>query len=83
VRVAIARKFGNACRFLRASGHFGPKVSCLRTTYLSARGRGTWKATLRHRLPAGKYIAWARGIDAFGNVEPKAFKRNLVRFRIR
>lgn len=83
VRVAIARKSGKRCRFLHANGHFGRRVSCLRTTYLSASGKGTWRATLHHRLPAGKYIAWARGIDGSGNVERKAFKRNLLRFRIR
>jgi hypothetical protein len=84
VRVAIGRRLSaRRCRFLRGDGRFGPAVSCLRTTYLSARGAARWSLSVRARLPRGRYVAWVRGIDVFGNVERKARSRNLSRFRIR
>ena len=83
VRVAIGRAVGRRCRYARANGSFGPVVSCLRTKYLPARGTASWRFTYRHRLPRGRYVAWVRGIDAVGNVERKARKRNLTRFRVR
>ena len=88
VRISIGRRTGKGCRFLDADGRFGPKVSCLRTTYVIARVAKPlrnvgWKYTLGTRLPRGRYLAWARGIDAAGNVEKKNQKRNLVRFTIR
>jgi hypothetical protein len=83
VRVAIGRAVGKRCRYARANGSFGPVVSCLRTKYLPARGTTSWRFTFRHRLPPGRYVAWVRGIDAAGNVERKARKRNLTRFRVR
>jgi len=83
VTVAIGRRTGNRCRFLRPSGRFGPKVSCLRTTYLRAKGTKRWSITIKRRLPAGSYLAWVRGVDRFSNVERKAASRNLIRFRLR
>jgi hypothetical protein len=83
VKVAVGRAVGRRCRYVRANGSFGPVVSCLRTTYLPARGTTAWNFTFRHRLPPGRYVAWVRGIDAAGNVERKARKRNLTRFRVR
>jgi hypothetical protein len=83
VRVAIGRAVGRRCRYARANGSFGPVVSCLRTKYLPARGTTSWRFSYRHRLPRGRYVAWVRGIDAAGNVEHKARKRNLTRFRVR
>lgn len=83
VRVAIARKRGKQCRFARANGRFGPLVSCLRTSYLSARGTSRFRFTYRHHLPKGEYLAWARGIDRAGNVERKARLSNAKHFTVR
>ncbi|MGZ6641220.1 MAG: hypothetical protein ACXVFT_05205 [Solirubrobacteraceae bacterium] len=83
VRVAIARKQGTRCRFARANGRFGRLVSCLRTSYLSARGTWRFRFTYRHHLPKGKYLAWARGIDKAGNVERKARMSNAKHFTVR
>jgi hypothetical protein len=83
VRVAIGRRLtGQRCRFLRGDGSFGPAVPCTRTSYLSATGRARWSLTVKGRLPRGRYVAWARGLDVFGNIERKARVRNLVRFRV-
>jgi hypothetical protein len=84
VRVAIARRLARArCRFLRGDGTFGRAVRCTRTTYVTALGRSTWTLSIRGRLPRGRYVAWVRGVDAFGNVERKARPRNLTRFVVR
>lgn len=86
VAVSVARTTKDGrCRFLRGNGRFTPARSCRRTggTYLRARGTGSWSLRLRARLPRGRYKAWVRAIDAAGNVERKAARRNLVRFRVR
>ena len=83
VRVAIARKTGKVCRFARANGSFGPKISCLRTSYLSAKGTSRFRFTYRHHLPKAKYLAWARGIDTAGNIERKARLNNAKHFTVR
>lgn len=83
VSVSVARSVGKRCRFLRQNGSFGPLSSCRRTTYLPARGTTTWSFVRRRRMPAGRYTVWTRAVDAAGNVERKASKRNLLRPRVR
>ena len=83
VRVAIGRKVGSECRFLRANGRFGSKRSCLRTQYVSAKGRTRWTLNRKVRLPRGKYLVWSRAIDTRGTVERKYNRRNLLRGRLR
>ena len=81
VSVAVGRRLSKRkCRFLRGDGRFGKAVSCLRTTYLPARGRAKWRFSDNAHLPPGRYVVWVRGLDAAGNVEHKARKRNLARF---
>jgi len=83
VYVALGRRVGKQCRFARANGKLGPKVSCKRTSYLPAKGTSTWTFLFKHRLPAGRYLAWIRGVDSAGNRERKDKKRNLVTFTIK
>lgn len=78
---AIGRQQGRLCRFLHAGGRFGAPVSCLRPTYLRARGTVSWRVA-RTRLPRGRYVAWSRAVDRAGNVERKDRRRNLAHFRI-
>jgi hypothetical protein len=84
IRVAVGRRLADRkCRFLLGSGAFGPERSCLRTVYLSARGRSSWSFAIRTKLRRGRYLLWVRGIDAFGNIERKSARRNLARFSVR
>jgi len=88
VRISIGRRVGKLCRFLLPNGKFGRKVSCLRTTYVTAKitrpaRRVRWTLSIKTRFPKGRYLAWARGLDANGNIERKQNKRNLVRYRVR
>jgi hypothetical protein len=83
VGVAVARKSGTRCRFLHANGSFGAPVSCARARFLPARGSGHWSLRVNHRLPAGTYVAWVRGVDRAGNVERTTAKRNRLVLRVR
>jgi Zinc carboxypeptidase len=88
VRVAIARRVGKRCRFLNDQGRFGRRTKCSGGTYVPARVRAParavrWNYSVGARLPKGRYFAWARGLDAEGNLERKNRKRNLLQFRIR
>jgi hypothetical protein len=81
--VAIGRRLANRkCRFLLGSGKFGPQRSCLRTTYLVARGTSKWSFSIKAKLPRGRYVVWSRGVDIANNVEKKNRKRNLARFKV-
>ena len=69
---------------MTSSGKLSRKrTSCLRTTYISAKGAKKWTLTLKRRLPKGQYQIWVRGVDAAGNVERKSRKRNFKRLRLR
>jgi hypothetical protein len=82
IRVALALAVGKKCRFVRSGGRYGPLVSCLRSTYLNARGTTRFTFTFHHRLRPGTYKAWSRAIDAAGNVERKDRRRNLIRLTV-
>jgi hypothetical protein len=84
VRVAVARRLANRrCRFLLGDLTFGPARSCLKTVYITTRGRSSWSFSAKTALARGRYTVWARGVDVFGNVERKTTKRNFARFNVR
>ena len=88
VRISIGRRVGSRCRFLGPDGKFGAPRTCHATSYLTAKfktpGRKvSWTIAVKARFPKGRYLAWARGLDANGNIEKKQNKRNLVRFTVR
>ena len=84
ITVSIARTLSvKRCRFLQKDGSFSAPRSCLRTSYLPARGTTKWSFAFRGHFPPGGYKVWVRGVDARGNVEKKARTRNLTRFRVR
>ena len=83
VSVAIGRKTGRQCRYLKADGTFGPKVSCLRTTYLRAKGTRSWSFDKAVKLPKGSYLVWSRAVNSAGTVEKKAKARNLLATKVR
>jgi hypothetical protein len=83
VTVSIARATGNRCRFLQADNRFSAPRSCLRTSYLRARGTSRWTFTTGRALPKGSYKIWSRAVDSARNVERKAARRNLTRVRVR
>ena len=77
VRIAVMRgRPDGDCHALLPSGRFSAPRSCLRTTYLPARGTSSWSFTRSRSFPRGNYTIWVRGIDRAGNVERKAAQRN-------
>jgi pseudomonalisin len=80
VRVAVMRKAGKRCRFLRGRKGFSPARSCSRRLYVTAHGTTKWRLTYRGRVPKGSYRAYVRGSDADGNIQLTVTAR---RFRVR
>jgi pseudomonalisin len=83
VRVAVARRAGKRCRFLKAKKGFTAPRSCTRRVYLPAKGTARWRFTRRGRLPKGSYRAYVRGTDTVGNAPRKLAKTAIRGFRIR
>jgi hypothetical protein len=69
VDVALARVAGRRCRFVATGGALGAPRPCrfTRAPVLRARGGASWTLRSRRRLPAGRYRAFVRATDAFGN----------------
>ena len=83
VRVAVARRAGKRCRFMKAKKGFTAPRNCSRRVYLSAKGTTRWRFTRRGRLPKGSYRAYVRGTDTVGNAPRKLAKTAMRSFRIR
>jgi hypothetical protein len=83
VRVAVARRAGKRCRFLKGKTGFTAPRSCSRRVYLAARGTTRWRFTYRGRLAKGSYRAYVRGTDADGNAPRKLAKPAIRGFRVR
>jgi hypothetical protein len=84
VKISVSRPAGHRrCRFLMPDGSFSAPRSCLRTSYLPARGTTHWHFDFATSFPPGRYKVWARGIDQAGNVERKHLGRNFRRIVIR
>jgi len=82
VEVAVGRRVGKRCVFVRSDGRFGRPRSCTRPTFLRAKGTTQWSFGARRALPAGRYVAFARGVDRFSNKERFTAKRNRLQFRL-
>ena len=83
VEVSVARIGARTCRFLTPAGTLGAPSSCRRPRYVAARGTRSWTLRVTHSLPAGRYLARARAVDAQGNVERPTRLSNRLRFRVR
>jgi hypothetical protein len=82
VLVAIARLQGKRCRFVQANGRLTRVRGCGRPVRLKARGKRSWRLSLKARLPRGRYRVQVRAIDRRGNQEPLR-RPNVIRIRIR
>jgi hypothetical protein len=81
VTVAVARRVGKKCAWLKPKGAFAKLGSCRRKTYVTANGGVKWSFTRKLKLKRGVYSVVPRAIDAVGNVErprkaAKARRRN-------
>jgi pseudomonalisin len=80
VRVAVMRKAGKRCRFLRGRKGFSAPRSCTRRIYVTAHGTTKWRLTYRGHVRKGTYRAYVRGSDVDRNIQLKVTAR---RFRVR
>jgi hypothetical protein len=70
VSLAIDRRVGKRCQWLRPKGGFGKPTSCRHKTYVQARGTSHWTYRLKAHLKKGTtYAVVPRAIDAVGNQE--------------
>ena len=83
VEVAVARRTGKKCRFLRADGRFGARRSCSKPQFLRATGTTKWRFAISLRLPRGRYAVYSRAADTAGTVETWGRKRKILRARVR
>jgi hypothetical protein len=64
----------------RRDGSFTKARRCTSGVFLRASGKATWTLVVKRRLPAGRYVVWARGVDAAGKPEAR---HTPVGFRVR
>ncbi len=81
VEVALARRVGSGCRFVRRDGTFSPRRRCTRPTFLPARGTAAWRFASRPLKP-GRYVLRIRAVDGAGNREAAA-RRRTISVRVR
>ena len=72
VSLAISRRVGKRCQWLRPKGGFGRSGSCRRKTYVPVRGTSRWTFRLKAKLRRGTYAVVPRAIDSVGNREKPA-----------
>ena len=71
VLVAVARREGKACRFVRSNGKLSKRRSCGKPLGLPAKGLSRWTLKVKGNLPRGRYQVWSQSIDTSGNTERK------------
>lgn len=69
VTLAIGRRVGKKCQWLRPKKGFGPVGSCTHKAYVRAKGTSKWTFRLRAKLKRGSYVVVPRAFDAVGNRE--------------
>ena len=81
IRIAVAKRSGPGCRWLRPDRTFGRRHSCFTaTTIFRATGTGRWRFTRRLRLGRGRYRVVIRAVDRAGNYQRPLLRRS---FRVR
>jgi hypothetical protein len=83
VRVAVARRVGERCRFLRGKRGFAKPRSCSKRIFLAAKGTTHWRFAFRGHLAKGRYSAYVRGTDAAGNLPRRLPAAAIRAFRVR
>src|SRR3954451_3184738 len=69
VDVAVARRVGKRCAFVKRSDRLTRPRACSKPVYIRAKGTTRWSYHGRRELPNGRYLVWTRATDARGNAE--------------
>ena len=83
MRVAVARRVGKRCRFLKGKKGFTRPRSCSKRIFMTAKGTTHWRFAFRGHLAKGRYSAYVRGTDAAGNARASCPRRPIRAFRVR
>lgn len=84
VDVALVRlRADNRCRALTPRGTWRRIRKCSAPPFVRARGRETWRVSMRRPLRAGRYALYSRATDEAGRPEGGFGAGNLLRFRVR
>jgi hypothetical protein len=66
-------KAKKTCKRLASTGRLKSATikrgTCALSGFLKAKGTTSWKLTLKHKLPTGKYVITSRATDSAGHVE--------------
>lgn len=76
VEVAISRKAGRRCRWVKANGRLTKRRSCSKPVWLRAKGTTKWSLSVKRRLKRGKYSIRVRARDGAGNRQAKPARRS-------
>jgi hypothetical protein len=84
VLVSVALVRHHRCRFLTRTGRLARLRRCSsHPVLLRASGTRRWRFVTRRALPRGTYRVVALAVDAAGNREKRANRRNTIRLRVR
>jgi len=82
VRVAVGRKSGGRCRWLRSNGRLSGATSCSKPRFITARGRDRWSLKVRVR-GRGRWVVMSRATQNGGTVETASSSKNTESFSVR
>jgi hypothetical protein len=72
----------NRCRALTPRGTFRRIRECKTPPFVRARGRGTWRVSMKRALRPGRYALYSRATDNLGKPEGGFGRGNLLVFRV-
>ena len=81
--MAVARRSGTRCRFLKGKKGFTRPRSCSKRIFMTAKGTTHWRFAFRGHLAKGRYSAYVRATDAAGNAPRRLPKTAGRAFRVR
>jgi len=83
VQLALARRSGARCRWLKPSGRFTRPTSCRRPVLRAVTGAKRWRFSLRHTpLTQGTYVVFVQATDRAGRRAHQPTRPSLT-FRVR
>jgi len=83
VQLALARRSGARCRWLKPNSHFTRPTSCRRPVLRGVTGAKRWRFSTRHAtFPRGTYVVFVQATDRAGRREHQPARPSLT-FRVR
>ena len=83
VEVAVQQRVGKRCRWLASARGVLRSRGCANPTWVTARGKGSWRLALARRLPRGRYVVTSRAVIGAGFPEASFSRRDRTRLSLR